>query len=130
MVQSVLSNRPAVRICRKVFLIAWAVCLAMAVCGCASGRDRTILQKNCNGPAKPLLPLDMADQAGAIEMLDYDDIGSAIELVLVFIGSSRDFRPPAGPDGYLLGVIPMDGDSRVECEKGDLVVQLFARHSE
>jgi len=52
------------------------------------------------------------------------------EVVLTYVNSGRDFRSPAGPDGYLLRVIPLNRMMRSTEVAADLTIGLFAATEE
>ena len=48
------------------------------------------------------------------------------EVILAYVNSGREFRSPAGPDGYLLRVIPLNRMMRSTEVAADLTIGLFA----
>ena len=52
------------------------------------------------------------------------------EVVLTYVNSGRDFHSPAGPDGYLLRVIPLNRMMRSTEVAADLTIGLFAATEE
>jgi len=47
------------------------------------------------------------------------------ELLLIYVSSGRDFRPPTGPDGYLLRVIPLNKEYHPISVEAEVTIALY-----
>ncbi len=50
---------------------------------------------------------------------------SVSELLLIYVSSQRDFRAPAGPDGYLFRIVPLDKSYRPIPVKAEVTIALY-----
>lgn len=52
------------------------------------------------------------------------------ELILSYVNAGRDFREPAGPDGFVIKVIPLDNEYHPRKITGDVFVSLYDNQPE
>ena len=115
------------RLVRPVLI--WNLIL-MALAGCTA----TVLPSvQLAAPAPPIAPADWtSDDAqefsqacfGAPQPLNQND--PIAEVLFNYNNGPRDFRPPEGPDGYILQIIPLDNDFKSTPLTGRLTFILFA----
>ena len=87
--------------------------------------------ETANTPTVPIAPnpqttISWSDIQSCRTQKPSKDISTPEELVLFYVGSSRDFRPPMGEDGFLIRIIPINAQSHSVPLTTPLKLILFA----
>lgn len=106
-------------------LLALALMLCCGLMGCRS------LPTESSELAAPLEPLAKGQVCGVssadcmIKRTPSTGRSEAIELILTYVGTGRDFTEPGVPEGFVLRVIPLSDTARPAPLQADLIIALF-----
>ena len=113
---------------RNLFIL---ICLCLLIaCGCSTAVPK-VTAKDTISPVMPVAEKDF-NKNWYIDWADEGDISDKDVKDFLFIASpkGRDWRAPAGPDGYLLRVILLDRDEKPIRKDGSIQAFLVRNHGE
>ena len=112
---------------RRMTLMVVGWLLGMLVGGCA--RQAMITPLTVADPVRPRVHQEGHEADMGMNCSDPRENAQAkrkvADLVLAYVNTGRDFHEPVGLDGYVLRVIPLDGQFRTVPVPGEVVIRLY-----